>query len=388
MGCERRHDKSIITENFVLTFWFKTHTRQTLCPSRPRLSSSATAAKRRALVTACYDGYYPQVMETKLTEVVLRGGRRADALCIQPPAPEWRNRIAPFLAHKGQPWNWHIRTNLDGNNDDLEQRFFIVVANGQVISELMVVEKHGVAILGHVFTDLDWRNQGCTSSLLEAMTEDFAARDGIAMHLGTDFDSQAFRIYGRFGFKPMWPGSGRMEWIRDQERFDALFAPGSPGDIRVEAACWTHWPLLHKLMLGKEGDWLRNAALSLAGQADAEDAHVRLMSWLYSGPPNAAAVLINQTGMTVGLATLTARQSLPSRMLQLDVYVHPTARDQLGALIDAIKLPNDRPVMAQIDSESPKRHQALIDAGFTDVGRIKDALNADGTDMDLVLMQT
>ncbi len=326
-------------------------------------------------------------METKLTETTLRNGQRAEVLCIRPPAGEWTDRIAPFLTHKGEPWNWHIRTNLEGNNDELEQRFFIEAIGDKVVSHLMVVEKHGLAILGHVFTDPDWREQGATTALMKAMTEDFLARDGVAMHLETGFDSQAFRIYGRYGFEPMKPGSGRMAWIPQPARFESMFGAAQAQEVRVERTCWTHWPLVQKLMIRDEGDWLRSAALSMAGWSNAEDAFVRLMSQLRDGPPLASAVLVNRTGMTVGLATLLPFKAVPGPMLQLDVYVHPTVCDHLPALIGAIELPPDRPVVCQIDSASPQRHQALRDAGLTDVGRLREAFTADGERLDLLIMQ-
>ncbi|MBN1344911.1 MAG: GNAT family N-acetyltransferase [Phycisphaerae bacterium] len=326
-------------------------------------------------------------MDTKLAEAKLKNGQTVDVRCVQPPAGEWTDRIAPFLAHKGEPWNWHIRTNLEGHCDELDQRFYIAAIGQEIVSHLMLVEKHGLAILGHVFTDAQWRQQGATSLLMKAMTEEFAARDGVAMHLFTGFESPAFRIYRRFGFEPMSPGSGRMKWVRSPERFEACFAPGDPRALRVEKACWTHWPLIHKLMLRQEGDWLRNEPLSLTGSADAENAFVHLMSRLREGVPNAAAVLVNNAGMTVGLATLLPWKALPSRMMIFDVYVHPTAEDALGTLIGAIDLPSDRPVLSRIDAESTLRRQALRDAGFDEVGRIKEALDFDGTDTDLILMQ-
>jgi hypothetical protein len=207
------------------------------------------------------------------------------------------------------------------------------------------------------------------------------------MHLDTGFESQAFRIYSRYGFEPISPGRGFMKWVRQPERFDALFDADHARDVRVERTCWTHWPLVHKLMLRDEGDWLRSAGLSLTGVANAEDEFVRLMSRLKAGPPHASAVLLNRADMVVGLATLQSYRALPSRMLQFDVYVHPTAGDYLGMLIDAIDLPGDRPVLAQIDSSSSDRGRALRDAGFREAGRIRDALTADGDDLDLIFLQ-
>lgn len=329
-------------------------------------------------------------METKVRDVELRNGQRAEALCIQPPAPEWRDRITPFLAHKGEPFVWHIEANLDGRNDELEQRFFIAVVGEQIISEMMVVERHGLAILAHVYTDPAWRNQGATSSLMEVMTEDFAARDGVAMHLYTGFESQAYRIYHRYGFEPIVPGWGMMAWLRHPQRFESFFAPEQTDGadaVRVEQTCWTHWPLIQKLMLREEGDWLRNANLRLTGIANAEDEFVRLMSHLHAGPPTAGKVLVNKAGMTVGLATLQRYTALPSRMLQLDVYVHPTAIDYIGMLIEAIDWPAAQPILVELDSNSTERRRALKDAGFDEVGRVKSGLSHGGEDMDLVLLE-
>jgi len=327
-------------------------------------------------------------METKLSETTLRNGQPVDLLCVRPPTGKWRDRIAPFLLHKGEPWNWHLKHNLDGHNDDLEQRFYIAVIGEDIISEMMVVEKHGLAILAHVFTQPKWRAQGATSALMRVMGDDFAARDGVAMHLRTGFESPAYRIYARFGFEPMTPGSGFMKWVRHAERFNAFFAPADPSDVRVERTCWTHWPLVHKLMLRDEGDWLRSAGFRLTGPCNAEDEFVFLMAQLHAGAPHASAVLVNKPGAVVGLATLQPYKPLPSRMLQFDVHVHPSAIDHLGPLINAVERPPDYPVIAQIDANSPERHQALLAAGFHDAGRIQTALSANGNDLDLLLLQT
>jgi GNAT superfamily N-acetyltransferase len=323
-------------------------------------------------------------METRLSEAVLRNAQRVDILCIEPPAGAWRDRIAPFLAHKGQPWNWQIEGHLDGRNDDLEQRFYVAAIEGKVVSQMMLVEKHRVAMLGHVFTAPAWRNQGATSALMKVMTEDFASRDGIAMYLHSAIGSQSYRIYSRFGFVPMYPGSDVLCWIRQPARFDALF---DPSPVHVERVSWTHWPLVHKLMARREGDLLRNASLGLVGQCTAEDGFVMLMSQLRSGPPLAGAVLINQSGMAVGFATLLTWRQLPSRLIQLDVYAHPGAIDDLGLLIEAIELPGDRPVVAQIDSESAERREALEAAGFREVWRASRALVAGDRELDMILLE-
>jgi GNAT superfamily N-acetyltransferase len=315
---------------------------------------------------------------------VLRNGQRVDVLCIQPPAGAWRDRIAAFLVHKGPPWTWHIRANLEGRNDQLEQRFFIAVTGETIVGHLMVVEKHGVAILAHVFTDPVWRNQGVTSALMRAMMEDFVRRDGVAMHLHTDVGSQAYHLYARFGFDPIRPGSDMMKWVLQPERFDAMF---DLSPVHVESACWTHWPLVHKLMIREEGDWLRSGALALAGPCNAEDAYVELMYRLRAGPPPAGAVLVNRSGMTVGLASLLSWKTQPSRLMELDVYVHPSAADHLDEMVKAIPLPDDRPIITHVDSESDKRLRAFIGAGFRQAGRIGRALSADGRELDWVLLE-
>ncbi len=326
-------------------------------------------------------------MESTLGDITLRDGSTARALCIPCPAPEWRDRIASFLKHKGEPWNWHIATHLDGHIDGMDLRFYIALVGEEIISEMMLVERLGLAILGHVFTCPERREQGATTGLMQLMIDDFADRDGIAMHLYTGFESPAYRIYSRFGFEPVRPGWGMMRWVRHPDRYEAFFSPDASEDVRVERTCWTHWALIHKLMVREEGDWLRNANLGLIGPNNAEDAFVHLMSRLRAGKPYDSAVLVNPAGMTVGLATLQPYQRFPSRMLQLDVYAHPTAIKHVSMLIEAIDLPADQPVLVEIDSESVDRRRALKDAGFDEVGRVKAALSSEGDDLDLVLLQ-
>ncbi len=323
-------------------------------------------------------------METKIAEATLRDGRRVDILCIRPPAPDWRPRIAAFLAHKGQPWLWHVEINLDGQNDRLEQRFYVAVDGDTIISHMMVVERLGVAVLGHVFTHPAWRNQGTTSRMMQAMTQDFASRDGIVMFLHTTVGSQAYRIYARFGFEPVAPASDVMMWLRHPRRLAEMF-DSSP--VHVEPACWSHWPLVFSLVAQPDGDLLRNASLGLVGQCSAEDGFVMLMSQLRSGPPQSGRVLVNQTGMVMGLATLLNWRQPPSRLTQFDLYVHPGAEAGLDMLARSIELPDDRAIVACVDSDSFARRRVLTNLGFREAWCAKRVLTANDRDVDMILLE-
>ncbi len=324
-------------------------------------------------------------MHQELQHVTLRDGQSVRLLCVRPPTADWAPRIATFLVHKGEPWNWHIRANLDGHNDQLEQRFFIALCDDRIVSHLMVVEKHRVAILAHVYTDPNWRGKGISTALMKAMTDDFRTRGGVAMHLHTTYGSQAFKIYRRFGFEPISPEAELMAWILQHREFEAMFAPGP---LRTERVCWTHWPLVQKLMLRPEGDWLRSGALGFGGVCNAEDGFVELMFRLSTGAPLAGTVLVNPAGMVVGLTSLLPwKKTLPTPALEFDAYVHPSAADHLDEFIRSIELPNDRPILCHVDSASSRRLEALRQIGFGEIARIERAAGLGNDSPDLLILE-
>jgi len=300
-------------------------------------------------------------MEIPLETSVLRDGRSVDLLCVRPPAGCWRDRVAPFLAHKGQPWNWQIEKHLDAPADKLESRFYVALYGETLISHIMTAEYAGVGLLGHVYTDPAWRGLRAASILMKVVCDDFADRNGIVMNLGTEYGTSPWRIYQRFGFEGLGPPSGLMRWVVQPEAYEQLFAPGQ---TKIRPVAWEDWPGLQTLLQRREGDWLRNRTLRAYGSiCDVEASFLELMASIDRGEA-AASVLAGDFGGAVGLVSVARFQGVPSDALELSLYVHPHFAEHTGALLAAAELPQDCPVVCYVDSGSGGREQALIEAGF------------------------
>ncbi|HUW81245.1 MAG TPA: GNAT family N-acetyltransferase [Phycisphaerae bacterium] len=323
-------------------------------------------------------------METPLGTSVLRDRRPVDLLCLQPPAGRWRDRIAPFLAHKGQPWNWQIEKHLDAPADKLESRFYVALCGGTLISHIMTAEHAGVGLLGHVYTDPAWRGQRAASILMKVVCDDFADRGGIVMNLGTEYDTSPWRIYQRFGFQGLRPPSGLMRWVVQPEAYERLFAPAQ---AHFRPVAWQDWPLLQTLLQRPEGDWLRNRTLRAYGSVcDAEASFLEFMSWVDRGEAS-ARVLANDSGAAVGLVSVAPFHEVPSDALQLSLYVHPHFAERTAALLAAAELPQDRPMVCYIDSGSPGRERALIEVGFGLACRLEGFCRTHQASLDLLVFR-
>lgn len=303
-------------------------------------------------------------------------------LCVEPPTGEWKDRIAPFLSHKGQPWTWQIERHLEAPADEMEARFYVALCDEVLISHIMTAEHAGVGTLSHVFTNPDRRGLGAASILMGALCDDFRRRGGVVMHLGTRYEGNAWRIYQRFGFEGVRPPKGLMRWVANQQRYEQLYAAGQAG---VRAVQWQDWPLLHALLLEGRGDWLRSRTLRAYGVASVEGSFLGLMQKV-SADQAGAWVLAAPGGATVGLASLAPFADVPSEALQLDVYVHPNFERQLDELLSAVELPNDRSVISYLDGASVERQRALEQAGFGVTCKLKGFCLDENTKCDLVIL--
>lgn len=303
-------------------------------------------------------------------------------LCVEPPTGEWKDRIAPFLSHKGQPWNWQIERHLEAPADEMEARFYVALCDEVLISHIMTAEFAGIATLSHVFTNPERRGLGAASILMGALCDDFRRRGGVVMHLGTRYEGNAWRIYQRFGFEGVRPPKGLMRWVANQQRYEQLYAAGQAG---VRAVQWQDWPLLHALLLEGRGDWLRSRTLRAYGVASVEGSFLELMQKVSADQAGAWALAV-PGGATVGLASLAPFADVPSEALQLDVYVHPNFERQLDELLSAVELPNGRSIISYLDGASVERQRVLEQAGFGVTCKLKGFCQDENTKCDLVIL--
>lgn len=240
-------------------------------------------------------------MERALGTVRLRDGRQAELLVVEAPDAGRRDEILALLAHKGPEWQVHLHEALAGRTNALETRWYLAEVQGELVANAMTVERHGVGILGHVFTREAFRQRGLCNAVLGALMEDFRSRNGRALVLGTGYESVAYRIYESFGFRSL--RGGFMEYLAEpREEFDAEWF--GPGDAETVPARWEHWPLVAMLAARPAGYGLRSVAWGLRDISNLEHPYCTFMGQVMKREA-AGAVAVTGAGAVVACATVT-----------------------------------------------------------------------------------
>ncbi|RJP72924.1 MAG: N-acetyltransferase [Candidatus Zixiibacteriota bacterium] len=302
-------------------------------------------------------------MYRHLSTVTLKTGEIVDLCLIQGPDPEWAPRLERMLGHKGELWKWQNHETLTADLG-MEARYYVLHRDGRPFANVMTVERDGVGILGHVWTDPDDRRRGAASVILQIQMEDFRQRGGRALYLGTDYDQPPYHIYGGFGFRGVEPGSRYMEYhpaSRDTFQ-DTYFAPG---EVEIEDLAWRHWPLSPPLFLGDFPGRVRLAAVGLVGRISPEGPLLNLLRVELrrdEALPRRVRVLVRRDGgAVVGVAGWTEHPLWPDTLL-VDLYCHPRFWSRAGELLSRLAL-SDGPRRVTY-SDSPDKDAALQAAGF------------------------
>lgn len=268
-------------------------------------------------------------------------------------------RIGELLQHKQHPWHQHIVEALEQPLGDLETRFHIVVAEGLAVANVMTVESGGVGILGHVFTRPEHRRQGLCQALFEVLLPDFRARGGRQLTLGTGYDSPAYWIYHRNGFRPLLPESGFMRLRVDPDFAATWFAPGP---TRVVPLQWRHWATVAQLLAEPLGDGMACWQLRCFGPKNFEGSFLHLFIPTDSWQGATVRVLETAAGAAVGFALLHRDRRWPADVKLLDVVSHPNFEADLPALLAG--LPLDGRVQCYLPAAAEARRAAVEAAGF------------------------
>src|SRR5689334_12172317 len=137
-------------------------------------------------------------MYEKLGEQTLKTGETLEIGLVTAPDDAHMAGVQDLLGHKGGEWNEHIHAALAGDTDALETRFYLGLLEGRPAANIMTVERHGVGILGHVFTRPEERRKGICQAVMARQMDHFRARDGHVLLLGTGFESPPYWIYHSF----------------------------------------------------------------------------------------------------------------------------------------------------------------------------------------------
>lgn len=315
-------------------------------------------------------------MHEQLHVVTLKSREGMRMVRVTAPDEEFKERILPFLGHKGQPWERPMRDALDGDPafGDLATHFYLGLLGDTVVGNITHVEKlnRPVGILQHVFTPPEQRRKGICTALMRACTEDFTARGGRALYLGTGYDTSPYHIYRSFGFEGLGE-TGWMQWFPEPDFEITFFAP-SPA--RVRELTWGDWPLTHALTVVRDGWILRSIEFQAYGFEGFEQQYLELQQRLEQERIVAAPCLEAQSGAVVGFATLTRQPQWHFDTLLLDFFVHRNFYDQAQALLGALPEREEK-VQCFVDAEATAKADVLQAAGFEKEGTLKRQLRWD-----------
>ena len=323
-------------------------------------------------------------MVDTLVTVELKSGEQMEIVRVVPPEAQWRERILPFLEHKEQPWGWQMEIAFDEGLPGATQYYYEGVLDGEIVGNIMTVESmdRPIGILGHVFTPEEQRRKGICSRLMEAVTDDFRARDGRAMFLHTGYDTPPYHIYQSWGFVG-FRDTGTMAWVREPDFAANQFAPRP---VAPRETNWGDWPALEALAEVDQGWYVRSCYLNQHGFGGFEGQYVDVRRGLMAGEVRDFRVLSAEDGAVMGYALLAPWEAFPEEPLVLDSFVHPNFTGEASALMQAMTIPDDETVFALSDSESPGRAEALESIGFAQEAVLSGAVtDDDGMLRDIVI---
>lgn len=324
-------------------------------------------------------------MYERLGEAALKSGQRMEIGVINAPDAGWRDRIAPFLGHKAEPYASHIRRSHEGPLDELQTLYYVGHLEGKIITEVMIAGARGAGILGHVYTLPEERRKGAYQAVMAQQMADMRRKGFRLLSLGTGFERPPYWIYHSFGFRGIGPGRGEMCWTADDGAEAELFCPGP---VSVRDARWDDWGYvawLGRLPVAADEELPRSRVMRLNSRGIMEGPYVRLLLAREQEPGTSIRVLQSEGGATVAWAILAPDPSWFASAWMLDLHAHPSFSASLPLLVESLPWP-DAPVMAACTDPAGPKAAALEAGGFTRAARLPRWLRAeDGSRRDVDL---
>jgi GNAT superfamily N-acetyltransferase len=318
-----------------------------------------------------------------LSKAKLKSGEEMEIVVVVPPDRVYQPKIPSFLAHKGQPWAYHMEQVFGGGTQDLETRFYLGLVDGEPICSIMTSECDGVGILSHVYTKPEHRRKGACDLLMEKQMGDWRRRGGGHMLLTTQCGTPPYRIYHHFGFRSVVPRSGLMECASEEDFRARHFAPAPVKVIDYE---WTSWPGLNMLCSCPEGKIVRSVSFQLFGPSSFEDPGIILKQSLEQIPQARARLLKSDNRAVVGWAFVLPDSRWAGVNL-LDFFLHPDFESSAEELLESLDLPAGK-CQCYVDVPAPVRTVALHKAGFRQEAVLRSQLEYEGAATDIAVFST
>jgi hypothetical protein len=316
--------------------------------------------------------------------IVLKTGENAEFGIVQGPDAEWSQRIEHLLGHKGEPWNWQIHKCLQDSTSGVETRCYILSKNGNPFANICTFESNGVGIFGHVFTVPEERKKGAADYLNHQVMNDFTARGGKSLYLGTTYDSPAYHIYRKYGFTSVEPGSGYMIFARGgKESFEKQYF--ASGQTILEPLTIKHWPILPALTMISHPARIRILSMGIIGAKSTEGASLELLinAEDQNQTVQARVALSERTKAVVAFACLSPDVYFGASADLLDVFWAPGFKNDALNVVKSLPVCNSRSLICYSDSAWQEKDTVLMEAGFKKQGTLQNYLHYDKKHLDV-----
>jgi len=320
-------------------------------------------------------------MREELAEVRLKTGETLKVMVVEAPDDEHAGTVLNLLSHKGEMRQWQFVEDFAGRAPGLRSRYYLGFIEGRAVANISVWESGPAGNLGHVHTLEAHRRKGICKAVMGAQMDDFRARGGELIVLGTGYDGHPYHIYRSFGFESMVPGSGAMVYVGNRAFYEEHYRSGA---VTCGAAEWRDLGWVCALMASPDGDWLRSRGSSKLGPNCYEGAFVQDMHGVRQGERQTRVARL-ANGAVVGYAALRTGCDWEERVSLLDLFALPEFSGCAAELVEGLEWPSG-PTHCYVDAGSALR-ETLQASGFGEAGCLAGVMQrADGAAADAVLL--
>lgn len=144
-----------------------------------------------------------------LDTIELDNGEKMVVKFLIPPEPDYSDKLAVFLRHKGDESGRDIKARLNGQYAaESTDKYFVGEIDGQLAGQLWYGfgnQQSPVANFGHVYTAMEHRRKGITAQLIKYFIEDFKNSPVLGAFC-LSYREWVAGIYKKVNFKPVLPG--------------------------------------------------------------------------------------------------------------------------------------------------------------------------------------
>lgn len=328
-------------------------------------------------------------MPEQIAAATLKTGETLEVMRVPAPCGEWAERIVNFMYVRHIEYancSWHrnaIRVAAGEFADESDDVFFVGLLNGQIVGTCWYgapADTLDLATFGRVVTLAEHRRKGISRVLCAATVDDFRARGGWAMHLGTGRTNPARFIYEELGFRHynFIEHQGtimRLVLHSDYDIFeDEYFAAEQPVALRP-----LNWgDLARSELLYNLPHWfLKDTTCGVFANTPFEGQFYEIMAEVGDrGEPG--MVLETSDKRMAGMAytaRTTAGANAQEHVRVLEFLVHPNYAEQAPQLITAVASDSlAQKLLAYSSAVDVSRCEALEEAGFTKEATLADRL--------------